>query len=194
MLLFGLNDQLAASALNATQLFCGVKNDGGWGRLSAETLSGLLLSYWYSGSSLKTIQEIRNSTYEENSRLELFDSKKNVSVGKVAQLAEQYNTTDEFRRLLTDLEKLNPQQRNARIRQYNDILVELSCASTRGGVKQALCRRLALSSTSLLSLDPFETLLNAADAAAEIIGSAPSAQKREQLRAIRRQLQKRDWR
>ncbi len=189
MLLFGVNDQITASALNATQLFSGIMDGSGeWERFSAETLSKLLLSYWYNDASLKTIQEIRNCTYEENSRLELFDSKKNVSVGKVAQLAEQYHTRGEFRRLLTDLEKLDPPQRNARIRQYNDILIELSCASMKGGMKQALCRRLAFSSASLLSLNPVETILNAVDAVADIIGRAPSARKREQIKAIRRQL------
>lgn len=189
ILLLGANDQLVASALNATQLFCSSQDSSDkWERFSAETLSRLMLSYWYDDMSLETIRKIRNSTYEENSRLELFDSKKNVSLKKVVKLAEQYNTRNEFRRLLNDLEKLDPMQRKARIRQYNDILVDLSCASARGGVKRALCKRLAFSSASLLSLDPVETLLNAIDAAAEIIGSASSVQKREQIRAIRRQL------
>lgn len=189
ILLFGASDQLVASALNATQLFFGSQDSSDkWERSSAETLSRLMLSYWYDDMSLETIRKIRNSTYEENSRLELFDSKKNVSLEKVVQLADQYNTRNEFRRLLNDLEKLDPVQRNTRIRQYNDILVDLSCASARGGVKRALCKRLVFSSASLLSLDPVETLLNAVDAAAEVIGSASSVQKREQIRAIRRQL------
>ena len=79
-------------------------------------------------------------------------------------------------------------QRNARIRQYNDMLVDLSCTSTRGDVKRALCRWLAFSSVSLLPLGPVDTLLNAVDAAAEVLGSASAIRKREQIRAIRRQL------
>ena len=85
ILLFGANDQLAASALNATLLFCGSQDSGDkWERFSAKTLSRVMLSYWYDDISLETIRKIRNSTYEENSKLELFDSKKTCRRGRLS--------------------------------------------------------------------------------------------------------------
>lgn len=118
-----------ASALNATLFSAPEDEHPGSERpfqIVNNAVSDLLQVYWYDIDALGSIGEMRKKTYEEQQVIHLFDCRKNISISKVIDLANQYHTQEDFRQLLLDLEKMDETDRCKRITQYNDVLAELA--------------------------------------------------------------------
>jgi hypothetical protein len=82
--------------------------------------------------------------------LKLFECKHNIQITKVASLADEYNTQNGFRELLTRLGNMDEQQRKSKIREYNDLLFEVGKiqSNKNGGVLKFM-----LGSTGFLPLN-----------------------------------------
>ncbi|WP_143338387.1 hypothetical protein [Desulforamulus profundi] len=80
----------------------------------------------------------------------MFECKRNISISKVASLADEYNTQGGFRDILSRLGQMDEEQRKYKIREYNDLLFEVSKiqGNNHGGLLKFM-----LGSTGFLPLD-----------------------------------------
>lgn len=146
---------LAASALNSTYFPCFRKENGSIksNALLGNLLGDFLKMFWYNAPTINSIEQISEQNKKEKHILSLFDCKENISIVKVANLADEYNTHKEFRDILLRLENLSEEKRRASIRQYNDLLFELS--STKAPVSKI---DFLLGASSFLPLNYFVSL------------------------------------
>ena len=126
------NNVFLSSAFNAT-LFPGeivgaAPFNQGFHTVSS-IMSDLLQVYWYNTEAIKNIEFIRGQSFGENQTISLFDCKQNISAVKVAELADQYQTFDGFKRIIDNLGMMSETEQKSKIRLYNDTLFDL--ASTR---------------------------------------------------------------
>lgn len=89
----------------------------------SKIMGDLLNVYSYDPDSLKTIKKIHTQGKEDY--INLFDCKENISVLKVAETADKFETHKGFSDILFRLGNLNDEERTKIIREYNDILFEL---------------------------------------------------------------------
>ena len=89
----------------------------------SKIMGDLLNVYSYDPDSLKTINDIQTQGKEDY--IKFFDCKENISVLKVAETADKYETHKGFSDILFRLGNLNDEERTKIIKEYNDILFEL---------------------------------------------------------------------
>lgn len=87
-------------------------------------LGDFLKLYWYDADNIQNIKDLRMQGNEDF--LNLFECKHNISISKVASLADEYNTQGGFKDILTRLGQMDEEQRKYKIREYNDLLFEVS--------------------------------------------------------------------
>lgn len=90
----------------------------------SKVMSDYLKMYNYDMNKLENINTINRENEREHNYLELFDCKNNTKITRVARLADDYHTPEGFRNLLSNLDKMDPQTRKQRLRDYNDLLDE----------------------------------------------------------------------
>lgn len=135
-----------ASALNATAFPSYPEGENPLPPLS-RFVSDLLQLYWYDATALSRIQTARERALQPRQALSLFCCKENISVTKVAMLAEKHHTSDGFKGILTDLGQLDETECFAKIRMYNDLLFDLANTTPSTSKLDML-----LSATSFFSL------------------------------------------
>lgn len=111
-------------------------------------LRDFLKLYWYDADNIQNIKDMHLQGNEDF--LNLFECKHNISISKVASLADEYNTQGGFRDILSRLGQLDEKQRKNKIREYNDLLFEVS--KTQGNNQGGLFKFM-LGSTGFLPLD-----------------------------------------
>lgn len=111
-------------------------------------LGDFLKLYWYDADNIQNLKDIRLQGSEDC--LNLIKCKHNISILKVASLADEYNTQGGFKDILTKLGQMDEEQRKYKIREYNDILFEVSKiqGNNHGGLFKFM-----LGSTGFLPLD-----------------------------------------
>lgn len=116
-----------ASALNATYFPFQQYGENGT-KYSDEGVSiilgDFLKLYWYDADNIQNIKDLRMKGNEDF--LNLFECKHNISISKVASLADEYNTQNGFKDILTRLNQVDEEKRKHKIREYNDLLFEVS--------------------------------------------------------------------
>lgn len=111
-------------------------------------LGDFLKLYWYDADNIQNIKDFQLQGNEDF--LTLFECKHNISISKVASLADEYNTQDGFKDILSRLGKMDEKQRKFKIKEYNDLLFEVNKiqGNTHGGLFKFM-----LGSTSFLPLN-----------------------------------------
>lgn len=94
-------------------------------------MGDMLNLYSYDADSLKNIKNIY--TQNKDDYISLFDCRENISILKVAETADKFETHKGFRDILVRLGKLSDEDRAKTIREYNDILFELCGDNKRNG-------------------------------------------------------------
>ena len=116
-----------AAALNATY-FPFRQYDKQGNRYSDAGISNILRNflklYWYDADNLEKIKNLHQQG--SGSLLKLFDCKHNIDIVRVANIADEYKTHIAFRNILSKLDKMDEAQRNAKIREYNNLLYDVS--------------------------------------------------------------------
>jgi hypothetical protein len=111
-------------------------------------LGDFLKLYWYDADNIQNIKDLQlqgNADF-----LTLFECKHNISISKVASLADEYNTQGGFRDILSRLGKMDEKQRRFKIKEYNDLLFEVN--KIRGNNQGGLFKFM-LGSTGFLPLN-----------------------------------------
>lgn len=111
-------------------------------------LGDFLKLYWYDADNIQNIKDMHLQGNEDF--LNLFECKRNISISKVASLADEYNTQGGFRDILSRLGQMDEEQRKYKIKEYNDLLFEVS--KIRGNNHGGLFKFM-LGSTGFLPLD-----------------------------------------
>jgi hypothetical protein len=111
-------------------------------------LGDFLKLYWYDADNIQNIKDLHLQGNEDF--LNLFECKHNISISKVASLADEYNTQGGFRDILSRLGQMDEEQRKYKIKEYNDLLFEVSKiqGNNHGGLFKFM-----LGSTGFLPLD-----------------------------------------
>ena len=94
-------------------------------------ISDILQLYWYEPEAIQDVQLMRGQSFDENQAISLFDCKENVSVVKVAELADKYQTYDGFKRIIDNLGRMDADARKRQITEYNDTLLDLASTPQR---------------------------------------------------------------
>lgn len=97
-------------------------------RVISNILGNFLRFYWYDATNIQNIKNIQSQN--KSNFLNLFASKKNISISKVAMLADDYNTPCKFKEILFNLDKMEEKQRKIKIKEYNDILFDINQTRT----------------------------------------------------------------
>lgn len=123
-----------AAALKATYFpFRQWENGIKYSDIAVSNILGDFLNlYWYDADNIKNIKEMRTRGSEDY--LKLFECKDNISILKVASLADEYNTHEGFRNILSRLSQMNEGERKDKIKEYNDILFDLGHSNNKTGV------------------------------------------------------------
>lgn len=111
-------------------------------------MGDFLKLYWYDADNIQNIKSLRMQGNEDF--LNLFECKNNISISKVASLADEYNTQGGFKDILTRLGQMNEKQRKDKIREYNDLLFEVGKIQ---GNNHCGLFKFMLGSTGFLPLD-----------------------------------------
>lgn len=89
----------------------------------SKIMGDVLNLYSYDADSLKNIKDIH--TQSKDDYISMFDCKENLSVLKVAETADEFETHKGFRDILVRLGNLSDEEKTKTIREYNDILFDL---------------------------------------------------------------------
>lgn len=111
-------------------------------------LGDFLKLYWYDADNIQHIKDLQLQGNEDF--LTLYECKHNISISKVALLADEYNTQNGFRDILSRLGEMDEKERRLKIKEYNDLLIEIkkNQGNNNGGLL-----KLMLGSTSFLPLN-----------------------------------------
>lgn len=129
---FAGNTVFLSSAFNSTLFLSESPGNSPFNQrhhIASALISDLLQVYWYDPGSIKDIKCMRGQSFDDNQAISLFDCKQSISAVKVAELADQYQTFNGFKRIIDNLGQMNEVERKAQIRLYNDTLFDL--ANTR---------------------------------------------------------------
>lgn len=85
-------------------------------------LGDFLRLYWYDADNIQNIKEMHIQGSEDYLN---FCECKDVSILRVAALADEYKTHEGFRDILSRLGQMDKEQRKNKIREYNDLLDEV---------------------------------------------------------------------
>lgn len=127
-----------ATALQATY-FPFVQNDssGTYSDAGVSNILGDFLKiFWYNADNLDNLKILRNQNKEDY--LNLFECKENISILKVATLADDFKTQEGFRDILCNLDNMNEKKRKCKVREYNDLLFEVH--KEQGNNKKSLLK------------------------------------------------------
>ena len=181
---------LIASALNAIyfpafRMHNGIiKSNAVLGNLFGDFLK----AYWHDASTLSALSDVSEQSRRENHMLSFFECKENIAITKVAKMADEYKTHNTFRDILVRLDSLCEKDRNAKIRQYNDILFDLSFTKAPSSKID-----FALSASAFLPVNyPISFLLSATGIAKWKFSSSSGVEKRKELKFIEKCLSNMD--
>ena len=148
----------------------------------SKIMGDMLSLYSYDADSLKNIKNIYKKNKDEY--INLFDCRDNISVLKVAETADRFETHKGFRDILVRLGNLGDEERSKTIREYNDILFELVGDKKRGGFAKFI-----MGATGFLPLSAaFSHLLTSAGLLKDLIDETGAKKKYDDYRKIEKYL------
>lgn len=172
-----------ATALKATYFPFKQKNEEGAlysDSVVSNMMGNALKSYWYSADDFNNI--LTTHSQNKNSFLNLFHCKHNVNVIKVAELSDKYKTQEHFSKILSSLDKMNESERNSKLREYNDILLDI------GEYQQSrhdTLLKFVLGGTGLLPLNYVASfILSSFGIVGDIFSSTEMMKKRNEIQVI----------
>ena len=145
-------------------------------------LGDMLNLYSYDPDALKSIKDIH--TQGKDDYISLFDCRENISVLKVAEIADNYKTHVGFRDILVRLGNLNDEEKSKTIREYNDILFDLV-----GDIKSGGFVKFIMGGTGFLPLSTaFSHLLTSAGLLKDLIDETGEKKKHDEYKKIEKQM------
>ena len=148
----------------------------------SKIMGDILNLYSYDADSLKNINNIY--TQGKNDYISLFDCRENISVLKVAETADEFETHNRFRDILFRLGNLSDEERTKTIREYNDILFELVGNKKRCGFTKFL-----MGGTGFLPLSTaFSHILTSAGLLKDLIDETGAKKKYDDYKKIEKQM------
>ncbi len=143
-------------------------------------LGDFLKLYWYDADNLQNIKDMHRQGNEDF--LSLFACKNNIGISKVALMADEYKMHEGFRDILASLGQMDGEQRKCKIREYNDLLFEVS--KVRGNSQGGLLKFM-LGSAGFLPLDyGISFILSLLGMVKEKADSSPCMKRAAEMKAI----------